>query len=466
MNAIALEFKKNATRSAADVRRRELVKTALGKFEVKLNEKVAQFQDWQKGRNVAASLKWEAIENLYENIQRFEENLKKNGAIVHWASTAEQARNIISGIAKEKNARLIVKSKAMTAEEIHLNEALEKAGYEVIETDLGEFIVQLRGEPPFHIVFPAMHLTRYEISDLFSKKLGSQPTDKAEELTMVARKVLRDKYIRADIGITGANFAVAETGMISITENEGNARLTAALPKVMITLIGIEKVIPRLEDLALFLPMLATAGAAQTISGYNTFYSGPRKSDESDGPQEFHVVLLDNGRTELLNDPIERDALRCIRCGACLNVCPIYRTIGGHSYGTTYCGPIGAVITPIMKGIKDWQHLSYASSLCGACTEICPVKINLHHHLLKNRSLAAKKSPSLIQKIAFKVYGKISTCPTLWMMITKCGRILQKLHPLILGTRLDPAYVWTKERDLPPIANQTFKEWWKSKNNR
>ncbi|MGC8828730.1 MAG: LutB/LldF family L-lactate oxidation iron-sulfur protein [Verrucomicrobiia bacterium] len=466
MNAIALEFKKNATRSAADVRRRELVKTALGKFEVKLNEKVAQFQDWQKGRNVAASLKWEAIENLYENIQRFEENLKKNGAIVHWASTAEQARNIIAGIAKEKNARLIVKSKAMTAEEIHLNEALEKAGYEVIETDLGEFIVQLRGEPPFHIVFPAMHLTRYEISDLFSKKLGSQPTDKAEELTMVARKVLRDKYIRADIGITGANFAVAETGMISITENEGNARLTAALPKVMITLIGIEKVIPRLEDLALFLPMLATAGAAQTISGYNTFYSGPRKSDESDGPQEFHVVLLDNGRTELLNDPVERDALRCIRCGACLNVCPIYRTIGGHSYGTTYCGPIGAVITPIMKGIKDWQHLSYASSLCGACTEICPVKINLHHHLLKNRSLAAKKSPSLIQKIAFKVYGKISTCPTLWMMITKCGRILQKLHPLILGTRLDPAYVWTKERDLPPIANQTFKEWWKSKNNR
>ncbi|MGB9604076.1 MAG: lactate utilization protein B, partial [Limisphaerales bacterium] len=374
--------------------------------------------------------------------------------------------NIIAGIAKEKNARLIVKSKAMTAEEIHLNEALEKAGYEVIETDLGEFIVQLRGEPPFHIVFPAMHLTRYEISDLFSKKLGSQPTDKAEELTMVARKVLRDKYIRADIGITGANFAVAETGMISITENEGNARLTAALPKVMITLIGIEKVIPRLEDLALFLPMLATAGAAQTISGYNTFYSGPRKSDESDGPQEFHVVLLDNGRTELLNDPVERDALRCIRCGACLNVCPIYRTIGGHSYGTTYCGPIGAVITPIMKGIKDWQHLSYASSLCGACTEICPVKINLHHHLLKNRSLAAKKRPSLIQKIAFKVYGKISTCPTLWMMITKCGRILQKLHPLILGTRLDPAYVWTKERDLPPIANQTFKEWWKSKNNR
>ncbi|MGC8742518.1 MAG: LutB/LldF family L-lactate oxidation iron-sulfur protein [Verrucomicrobiia bacterium] len=466
MNAIALEFKKNATRSAADIKRRELVKTALGKFEVKRNEKVAQFKNWQDARNIAAGLKWEAIENLYNNIQRLEENLKKNGAIVHWASTAEEARNIIIGIAKEKNARLIVKSKAMTAEEIHLNEALEKNGYEVVETDLGEFIVQLRNEPPFHIVFPAMHLTRYEISDLFSQKLGSQPTEKAEELTMVARKVLRDKYIKADIGITGGNFAVAETGMISITENEGNARLTAALPKVMITLIGIEKVIPRLEDLALLLPMLATAGAAQTISGYNTFYSGPRKPGESDGPQEYHVVLLNNGRTELLADPIERDALRCIRCGACLNVCPIYKTIGGHSYGTTYCGPIGAVITPIMKGIEDWQHLSYASSLCGACTEICPVKINLHHHLLKNRKLAATKTPSFIQKIAFKIFGKISTCATLWAIVTKCGRVLQKLHPLVLGTKLDPAYAWTKNRDLPPIAKQTFKEWWKSKNKK
>lgn len=462
MNAIALEFKKNAVRTVKDLQRRQLVKTALGNFEIARNDKVARFQDWQKARYVAAKLKWEALENLHANIQRLEENLKKNGAIVHWAATAEEARRIVSAIAKEKNARLIVKSKAMTAEEIHLNEALEKEGYEVVETDLGEFIVQLRREPPYHIVFPAMHLTRYEISDLFAQKLGSQPTDKAEELTMIARRVLREKYIKADIGITGANFAVADCGVISITENEGNARLTAALPKVMITLIGIEKVIPKLEDLALFLPMLATAGAAQLISGYNTFYSGPRKNGETDGPQEYHVILLDNGRTELLADPIERDALRCIRCGACLNVCPIYRTIGGHSYGTTYCGPIGAVITPIMRGIEDWQQLSYASSLCGACAEICPVKIILHHHLLKNRKIAATKKPVWWQKIGFKIFSKISTCPTLWSIITKCGRLLQKLHPLVKGSRLDPAYAWTKERDLPPIAQQTFKEWWRS----
>jgi len=228
MNAIALEFKKNAVRTVKDLQRRQLVKTALGNFEIARNDKVARFQDWQKARYVAAKLKWEALENLHANIQRLEENLKKNGAIVHWAATAEEARRIVSAIAKEKNARLIVKSKAMTAEEIHLNEALEKEGYEVVETDLGEFIVQLRREPPYHIVFPAMHLTRYEISDLFAQKLGSQPTDKAEELTMIARRVLREKYIKADIGITGANFAVADCGVISITENEGNARLTAA----------------------------------------------------------------------------------------------------------------------------------------------------------------------------------------------------------------------------------------------
>lgn len=462
MNPLALDFKKRATAAVADVNRRKLVLTALSKFEAKRDEKVAQFKNWQKGRDLAAALKWDALENLAENLELLAKNLEKNGAKVHWAATAEEARNIIASIAKEKNAKLIVKSKAMTAEEIHLNEALEKQGFEVVETDLGEFIVQLRNEPPYHIVFPAMHLTRYEISDLFSEKLKSQPTDKAEELTMIARRVLRDKYIRADIGITGGNFAVAELGAISITENEGNARLTAALPRVMITLIGIEKVVRRLEDLSLFLPMLATAGAAQTISGYNTLYSGPRKSDEIDGPEEYHVVLLDNGRTELLADPVERDALRCIRCGACLNVCPIYKTIGGHAYGTTYCGPIGAVITPRMRGIEDWQHLSYASSLCGACTEICPVKINLHHHLLKNRRLAGAKTPLWWQKIGFKIFAKVSNCSTLWSLVTKLGRIGQKLHPLVKGTRFDPAYAWTKQRDLPPIAKQTFKEWWRT----
>ena len=249
----------------------------------------------------------------------------------------------------------------MTTEEIHLNHALEKEGFTVVESDLGEFIVQLRHEPPYHIVFPSMHLTRGEIRELFQRELGDAPSDNPEELTMVARRVMRQKYITADVGFTGANFAIAETGMISITENEGNARLTAALPKTMVTLIGIEKVLPRFADLALFLPMLATAGAGQPMTCYNTMYSGPRQPGEVDGPEEWHVVLLDNRRTELLADAEQRDALHCIRCGACLNVCPIFRNVGGHTYGTTYSGPVGSVITPHLRGLQEWKHLSNAS---------------------------------------------------------------------------------------------------------
>jgi L-lactate dehydrogenase complex protein LldF len=333
----------------------------------------------------------------------------------------------------------------------------------VVESDLGEFIVQLREEPPYHIVFPAMHLTRDEIKDVFQRKLGDAPSNNPEELTMVARRVLREKYLQADVGITGANFAIAETGMLSITENEGNARLTAALPRTMITLVGIEKVLPRLEDLALFLPMLSAMGTGQTLSCYNTMYGGPRQPGEMDGPEEYHVVLLDNHRTALLADAEQRDSLHCIRCGACLNVCPIFRNVGGHTYGTTYSGPIGAVITPNLRGLNDWKHLSYASSLCGACSETCPVKINLHHHLLQNRRNASRQKPSWWQKLAFKAFAPMATRPALWSLVTKMGRLGQKLHGLVKGSRLDPAYAWTKTRDLPPIAQQTFKEWWRTR---
>src|SRR4029078_12722026 len=357
------------------------------------------FQDYQAARQAAAETKWEALNHLDRYLEQFVANLEARGTRVHWASTGQQAREIISEILRSKKARSIVKSKAMTSEEIHLNEALEHAGFEVVESDLGEFIVQLRKEAPYHIVFPAMHLSRGDISELFTKELGSARTDNPENLTMIARRVLREKYITADIGLTGANFAIAETGMISITENEGNARLTAALPKVMITLLGIEKVLPRLEDLALFLPMLATAGTGQPLTCYNSLYGGPRAPGESDGPEEYHVVLLDNHRTELLADAEQRDALHCIRCGACLNVCPIFRNVGGHTYGTTYSGPIGSVITPHLRGLQNWKHLSYASSLCGACTETCPVKIDLHHHLLQNRRNASAQKPSFFEKL-------------------------------------------------------------------
>jgi L-lactate dehydrogenase complex protein LldF len=463
MSTASVQFKTDARRVSADLRHREIINTALNKYAVKRDEKKALFQDWEGARQAAAELKWEAVNHLDRYLEQFVHALEARGTKVHWASTARQARDLIVGIARDRKARSIVKSKAMTAEEIHLNEALEQAGFEVVESDLGEFIVQLRREAPYHIVFPAMHLTRGQIRETFQEKLHDAPSDEPEELTLVARRVLREKYLQADVGITGANFAVAETGMISVTENEGNARLTAALPKTMITLLGIEKVIPRLEDLALLLPMLATVGAGQLISGYNTMYGGPRQPGESDGPEEFHVVLLDHNRTALLADGEQRDSLHCIRCGSCLNVCPIYRNVGGHTYGTTYPGPIGGVITPHLRGLQDWKHLSYASSLCGACTEACPVKIDLAHHLLQNRRNASRQRPSLWQKVAFKVFAPVVNSRLVWKLATRFGRLGQKLHPLVLGKPIDPAYVWTKTRDLPPIARQSFKEWWRGR---
>ena len=463
MTTSAQQFKTQAGLLTRDLRHRALIQTALRNYEVVRDRNRAAFQDWEQARQAAAETKWQAINHLDEHLARFAQNLEGRGAKVHWASTAQQARDVILGIIRDKKARSIIKSKAMTSEEIHLNEALEQAGFEVVESDLGEFIVQLRKEAPYHIVFPAMHLTRGQISELFQRELGSAPTQNPEDLTMSARRVLRQKYITADIGFTGANFAIAETGMISITENEGNARLTAALPKVMVTLIGIEKVLPRLEDLALFLPMLATVGTGQALTCYNSFYGGPRQPGEPDGPEEFHVVLLDNRRTELLADAEQRDALHCIRCGGCLNVCPIFRNVGGHTYGTTYSGPIGSVITPHLRGLQEWKHLSYASSLCGACTEICPVKIDLHHHLLRNRRNASRQKPSVFEKVAFTGFTFVINRPLLYRLVKTAGRVLQKLHPLVKGTRLDPAYAWTRTRELPPIATQTFKEYWKAR---
>ncbi|HVV00073.1 MAG TPA: LutB/LldF family L-lactate oxidation iron-sulfur protein [Verrucomicrobiae bacterium] len=463
MKAPAADFKDAATRLTRDLRHRGIIQTAVRNYEVARDRTRGAFQDWQSARQMAAEIKWEAVNHLDRHLEEFTAKLEARGARVHWAGTGAQARDIILGIIREKKARSIVKSKAMTSEEIHLNEALEKEGYDVVESDLGEFIVQLRKETPYHIVFPAMHLTRGDISELFSRELGSAPTNNPEELTMIARRVLREKYITADIGLTGANFAIAETGMISITENEGNARLTAALPKVVISLLGIEKILPRLEDLALFLPILSASGTGQSLTCYNSLYGGPRQPGECDGPEEFHVVLLDNRRTELLADAEQRDALHCIRCGACLNVCPIFRNVGGQSYGTTYSGPIGSVITPHLRGLQQWKHLSYASSLCGACTETCPVKIDLHHHLLQNRRNASRQKPSLQEKIIFKAFALIMNRPALYRAITRVARLFQPLHRLVKGSAADPVAGWTRTRDLPPVAKQTFKEFWSSR---
>src|SRR6202790_5459573 len=405
ISSLADKFKSSSTKLTADLVHRAKIRSALGSYEKARAGTTAHYQDWQAARTGAPEIKWEAINHLDVYLTQFADQLTARGTKVFWASNGSEACDYVVALAKEKSARSIIKSKSMTSEEIHLNGALRQAGYEVVESDLGEYIVQLREEAPYHLVFPAMHLTRHEISDLFQEKLHSQPTDSPEELTMIARRELRMKYLQADIGISGANFGVAETGMISITENEGNARLSTALPKVHVALMGIEKIVPKMADLALFLPMLATAGTGQQITCYNSLIGGPRQPGETDGPEEFHVMLLDNRRTQLLADAEQRDALHCIRCGACLNVCPIFRNVGGQSYGTTYQGPLGSVITPHLRGLPDWKHLSFASSLCGACTETCPVKIDLHHHLLQNRRNASALESGQLDRNSFRAFA-------------------------------------------------------------
>lgn len=461
MSAAGKLFKHDVAVSTADEPRRSFVRTALHGYEIKRDANKDKFQDWQAARSTAAAVKFEGVNHLDKYLAEFTEKAEARGTKVFFASTAKEARDYIIHLAREKNVRSIIKSKTMTSEEIHLNDELGKEGFTVTESDLGEFIQQLRHEMPYHFVFPCMHLKRGEISDLFHKELGSATSDSPEELTMIARRFLRQKYLQADMGISGANFIVAETGMISITENEGNARLTTGLPRIHVALVGIEKILPKLEDLALFLPMLATVGSGQPISCYNTMYGGPRQPGETDGPEEFHVVLLDNHRTELLADAEHRDALHCIRCGACLNVCPVFKNIGGHSYGTTYAGPIGSVITPHLRGLQDWKHLSGASSLCGACTEACPVKIDLHHHLLQNRRNACAEKPVWWEKSLWLGFAFLMRQPTLYYLLTKTAPFLEIFHPLVKGTLFDPLQAWTRTREFPKSAKQTFKDYWK-----
>ncbi len=464
MSHASKQFQRDADQMALDVDRRQFLRSSLSGYSATRQATEQRFFDYPSARDAAAEIKWNAIENLDSLLAEFADKLEARGTHVHWCNDANDARQVISKILETHSARCVIKSKCMTTEEIHLNKLLEEKGFEVVESDLGEFIVQLNDEPPYHFVFPAMHMKRDEIGKLFEEKLGSAPTNDPEALTMIAREVLRQKYVEADVGITGANFGVAETGMISITENEGNARLTFSLPKVHIALMGIEKIIPRMDDLGVLLPILATAGTGQHLTGYNSQIGGPRQPGEVDGPDEMHVVLLDNRRTELLADPEQRDALRCIRCGACLNVCPIFKNVGGHSYGTTYQGPIGAVITPHLRGLEEWQHLSNSSSLCGACTETCPVKIDLHHHLLRNRrNSVTQKKNRWTERLMMKSFAFAMCRPWIYRVISRVARIGHVLTRPIHGTRLDPLFAWKKTRDLADPAPKNFKRIWKER---
>ncbi|MCG3147651.1 MAG: Lactate utilization protein B [Verrucomicrobiae bacterium] len=449
MNA-AEQFQAAATEKAGDLRHRAVIQKAIGTYDAAVAKGKTRFSDWQNARSHAAQIKWETINHLDRYLEQFERKVIENGGQVCWAETAEDARRYILALAQRRGVKRVVKSKSMTTEEIHLNEAFEHAGIEPIETDLGEYICQLRREPPYHIVTPVMHLTKADIAQTFAMPA----TTSAEEMTMFARAKLRQAFLTADMGVTGANFAVADTGMIAITENEGNARLSFSLPKIHVAIVGIEKLIPRLGDLALLWPLLSTSGTGQPLTAYNSLIGGPRQSGEPDGTTEFHVILLDNGRTKLLADAEQRDALHCIRCGACLNACPVYKNIGGHTYATTYQGPIGSVITPHLRDAKEWSHLPFASSLCGACTDVCPVRIDLHHHLLHNRRNAVQRGfDHPLQRLAFRLWLWAMKSPTLYRL---GGKLL----------RFTPMTPWTKTRDFPEPPAQSFKDWWEENERR
>lgn len=418
--------------------------------------------DSSRLRDHAKHIKEHTLAHLDHYLEQLEVSVERIGGKVHWASSAEEARQAVLGIAQRSGCRSAVKSKSMTSEEIHLNAALKAVGIEVTETDFGEYIIQLAGERPSHLVAPAVHHTRESVGRILSRHLGKPLPDDARSLALAGRQALREKFYHADLGITGANFAVAETGSIVLVTNEGNGRLTTTWPRVHVAIMGMEKVIPRLVDLPVFLKLLARAATGQTLSVYTTIITGPRRPGERDGPEEFHLVILDNGRSHILATPF-RESLHCIRCGACLNACPVYRRIGGHAYGGVYAGPIGSILTPLYDSVSANPHLPHASSLCGACQAACPVKINIPHMLIGLRELLHHTKRNRWEALAYRGWKEVLRRPWIYRLALACARLL--LRPFAKGGWLErlpgPGGGWTAVRDFPAPAARSFRERWK-----
>ena len=456
MSEHSSSFMAKAETKASDREHRNKINFNIAKYNVVVPLGKQQFTDINLARERAKNIKWKAIETLDKQLETFETNITKRGAKVIWAENAEEALEEILKICKAKNCSTIVKSKSMVTEEIHLNKFLQKHNIDSVETDLGEYIQQLDEEAPYHIVTPAMHKSKEDVAKLFADKLGTSPSLSASQLTLVAREKLREKYMEAEIGITGANFLIADIGGIAITENEGNGRLSCAWPKTHIVITGIEKLIPSMTDLALFWPLLATYGTGQRVTVYSSIITAPKQLNEYDRPDEMYVILLDNGRTNILANEKLRESLYCIRCGACLNACPVYKNIGGHAYETAYSGPIGSVITPQLREMGEWKHLSYASSLCGNCTEVCAVKINLHELLLENRHEAVEEGGAVFaEKMAWKVW-KIAMLRRSYMNLGT-----GKMKSWLINTLMKD---WKKRRSNLNFPQKTFHQLWKERN--
>lgn len=415
------------------------------------------------GRTIRAN----TIARLDEYLLDFERNAQANGSIVHWAANAAEAQQIVLRIARSEQVQRIVKSKSMLSEEIELNSVLERAGLDVLETDLGEYIVQLAHDHPSHIIAPVVHWRLEDVAQLFHQHLGTPLDADISTLQAAARRVLRQGFLQADMGISGGNFAVAETGTVIIVTNEGNGRLVTTTPRIHVALVGIERIAPTLRDAGTLLQLLARSATGQALTVYTSFITGPRRRPDEDGPEQVHIILLDNGRTRAMQGELA-ESLYCIRCGACLNVCPVYRNLGGHAYGSVYPGPIGSVITPAYDGLGPWHELPHASTLCGACTEACPVRIDIPRMLLKLRadSIEEGDAPVWLQS-GIRLYGWAATHPRLFRLAGKMGAWAQRLLPgKAQGwtRRLPPPFsAWTDSRAFPPLATRSFSERWQER---
>ncbi|WP_102026615.1 LutB/LldF family L-lactate oxidation iron-sulfur protein [Salirhabdus sp. Marseille-P4669] len=423
--------------------------------------------EWEEWRNLGQEIRTHTMENLDYYLEQLSDKIAELGGHVFFAETAEEANAYVRSVIRKKEAKKIVKSKSMVTEEINLNDALEQEGCEVVETDLGEYILQIDDhDPPSHIVAPALHKNKEQIRDVFQERLGYTKTEKPEELALFAREQLRKDFLSADVGITGCNFAIAESGSFALVTNEGNARLVSTLPKTQITVMGMERIVPTWEELDVLVSLLTRAAVGQKLTSYVTALTGPKQEGDVDGPEEFHLVIVDNGRSKILGTEFQ-EALHCIRCAACINVCPVYRHVGGHAYGSIYPGPIGAVLTPLLGGYDDYKELPYASSLCGACTEVCPVKIPLHEQLILHRKKMVeeeKKSP-LLERIAMKGFSMGTGKPSLYKMGTKMAPTM--LKPFVKEEKISkgpgPIKLWTSVREFPAPENERFRDWFKNR---
>ena len=455
-------FRERAGRALDDRFLQEALTVATTKFITLRREAFAELPEGDALCDQARAIKEATLQRLDYWLERLVERIESRGGHVHYATSADEARRVVLDIARRTGARMAVKSKSMATEEIHLNDALQAAGVTPVETDLGEYIIQLAHERPSHIIAPAIHKTKGQVAELFARELGRETEPDPEVLTRIARAELRQKFLDADLGISGANFAVAETGTVVLVTNEGNGRMVTSLPRVHVAVMGVEKVIPSMTDLAVFLAILAKSATGQKLSVYTSLVNGPRRGGEPEGPEELHLVLLDNGRVRQIAGPL-REALNCLRCGACLNVCPVYRQIGGHAYGYTYPGPIGILLTAMLNGPAAVKDLAHASSLCGACMDACPVRIDIPKMLIElRREVDQQGIAPWPERAVFGAFAWLLQRPRLYRLSARLGRLLQR--PFVRGGRIRwlPGLFgeWTRTRDLPAVARRTFHERW------